>query len=104
MVATPVPPQINYWMRYVILFHQNNPGKEDHHDILLEVFEGDDPEQLALDKLETSQLCLGRESFSIDPQDLIRRRYLTYEGSMTGNRGFVKELMKVNIVYYLMVL
>ena len=79
-------------MRFAVLRHYGSKDKEDHHDVLLEVTMGDNEEDLALDKLECSTLNLRGRRLTIDPQGLIRRRYLTYEGPMMGDRGSVQRV------------
>lgn len=91
MAVNPFP-LVDVWLRYAILFHYDYLGKPDHHDILLEIIQGEDPEQLALDKIESAEQDLTRPQIIINPQELIRRRYLTYEGAMRGNRGFVRRV------------
>ncbi|MEK6854660.1 MAG: hypothetical protein AABX73_00370 [Nanoarchaeota archaeon] len=89
---TEVIPLINEWMRFVVLMHSGAPSKTDHHDILLEITKGENDEDIALDKLESLGQDLTRMKIYVDPQEMIRRRYLTYEGPMRDNRGFVKRV------------
>ncbi|MBI4170587.1 MAG: hypothetical protein HY514_02750 [Candidatus Aenigmarchaeota archaeon] len=92
MAVNPFP-LVDVWLRYAILFHYDYLGKPNHYDILLEIVEGEGSEQLALDKIETTEVLRSLQAaIVIDPKELIRRRYLTYEGPMSGNRGFVKRV------------
>jgi hypothetical protein len=79
-------------MHYAILLHSDSPDKKDHHDIVLEIVEGNSLEEPHLDKLETFQIDLEGTRIMVEPQDLIRRKYLTYEGPMSNNRGIVKRV------------
>ena len=91
MTTTPVP-LINEWLRFVVLRHHSSPDKTDHYDIGLEITRGDNSDDLSLDKLECLELDLTTETLGIEPQELIRRRYLYYEGLMRGNRGAVSRV------------
>ncbi|MEK6800481.1 MAG: hypothetical protein AABY10_01140 [Nanoarchaeota archaeon] len=82
-------PLVDEWMRFVVLRHSGVSSKPDHYDILLEITVGDDDEDIALDKLESKVDDLTSMRVDVDPQDMIRRRYLNYEGPMRDNRGFV---------------
>ena len=90
MTSNPFP-LVDTWLRFTVLRHYDYPGKHDHYDILLEILEGEDPEQVALDKLE-STTDPASPKIAIDHKGLIRRLYLTFEGPMTKNRGFVRRV------------
>lgn len=79
------------WLRFAVLRHYGYPGREDHYDILLEVARGQNPDEAALLKFE-SESSLDCSDLHIICQGNIRRRYLGYEGEMSGNRGRVERV------------
>lgn len=83
-------PITNTWMRYAVLHHTGHPGKQDHFDIMLELTQGEDPEDIALDKLACNDI--DPHEIAADPQYMVRRRYLRYEGDMPGGRGRVRRV------------
>jgi len=85
MRTTPVR---NSWLRFAVLRHTDYPGRQDHHDIVLEVSTGRDPDDIALMKFE-STAPLDHSELDVTYQGSIRRRYLHFEGPMSGNRGLV---------------
>ena len=88
MRTTPIR---NAKLKFAILRHFDFPGRDDHFDILLEVSSGEDEQQTALVKFETnSDLASG--NLLVEHKGLVRRRYLRYEGPMTGNRGHVERV------------
>ena len=84
-------PLRNRWLRFAVLRHTGYPGRENHYDILLEVAPGRDPDEPVMVKLESAG-PLNRRELQVVYQGLIRRRYLQYEGPMTGNRGRVRRV------------
>ena len=86
MAVNPFP-ITNTWMNYVVLRHTGHPEKPDHFDIMLEITEGEGSQDIALDKMECTDVS--GTALTVDPQDMVRRLYLKYEGEMRGNRGFV---------------
>ncbi|MEK6844135.1 MAG: hypothetical protein AABX83_01785 [Nanoarchaeota archaeon] len=85
-------PIVNEWLKYAVLLHYNDPRKPDHHDIALDIINDEESEKLSLDKLETVELDLFERKLPITPFELIRKRYLEYEGAMSENRGFVRRV------------
>ena len=73
-------------MRYVVLHHTGYPGQPDHFDLMLAV-DADGP-------LKTWRLT----RWPAEPSDVAepihdhRRRYLTYEGPISGGRGQVRRV------------
>jgi hypothetical protein len=79
------------WLRFAILFHYDWPGQPDHYDLILEKEYGKNTEEEQLMKFKSVQLPNGKE-FSVKFERNIRRRYLKYEGPMSGGRGKVKRI------------
>ena len=88
MRTTPVRDR---WLRFSVLRHTKYPGKENHYDIVLEVQDGQDSEEVALVKFETTNR-LGSREMSVNHQGMVRRRYLEYVGPMSGDRGKVRRV------------
>ena len=78
-------------LRFAVLRHSNYPGKPDHYDLVFEVAHGEDTEEAALVKFETGSE-LGAQEIQVTFKGQIRRRYLQYQGPMTGNRGQVQRV------------
>lgn len=79
------------WLRFAVLFHYDWPDNPDHYDLVLEKELGEDSEEEKLMKFKSEKMPKGKEFFA-SFERMIRRRYLTYEGPMSGNRGKVRHL------------
>ena len=73
-------------MRYVVLHHTDYPGQPDHFDLMLAV-DADGP-------LKTWRLTRWPAASGdvAEPIHDHRRRYLTYEGPISGGRGEVRRV------------
>lgn len=79
----------NETTRFTVLRHTACLGKEDHYDIVIEKSFGTDTEEVALAKYESLNISSTIEAAY---EREVRRRYLTYEGSMGENRGYVSRV------------
>ena len=73
-------------MRYVVLHHTGYPGQPDHFDLMLAV---DDAGPLRTWRLIRWPAEVGDAAEPIHDH---RRRYLTYEGPISGGRGKVRRV------------
>jgi hypothetical protein len=76
---------------FVVLRHSNHPTMQNHYDILLEDYPGENLDEVALTKLETTSE-LDQTKLLVSFQGKIRRKYLQYEGLMSDDRGSVKRV------------
>ena len=75
---------------FVILRHSfEGAPKRDHFDLLIETEPGTDPDARTLIAFRSTDLDAQGLPTSAERLEAHRRRYLTYEGPVTGNRGSV---------------
>ncbi|MFH0938648.1 MAG: hypothetical protein V1899_05135 [Planctomycetota bacterium] len=92
-------------MRYVILHHTDWTEQPDHYDLMLQLEEGGDDDDLALKTFSTlsNEFPTGASHQPLatshqQPINLLRlisnhrRAYLTFQGSISRNRGQVKRV------------
>jgi hypothetical protein len=89
----------NQELRFAVLRHSGFPERVDHYDLLLETTHGESPEDTALMKFETTSQLHSSE-LTVEYKGNIRRRYLQYEGPMSGNRGRVIRIDEGTYVFY----
>jgi hypothetical protein len=78
-------------MRYVVLHHRAWPGRSDHYDLLLQVAAGADDDARVLKAFATLDDRFPTAARLRQQRDH-RRRYLHYEGPVTGGRGRVERV------------
>jgi len=78
-------------IRFAILKHTERPISEDHYDIVLEKFPGVDIKDGALVKFETIS-DFTESSIKIKYMGMIDKKYLQYEGLVSGDRGRVERV------------
>lgn len=79
--------------RFAILRHSKCIGRLDHYDIVVEQSLGTDSEEIALAKYESQNI--GQTIEAVYDRN-VRRRYLTYEGTMGEGRGIISRLYSGN--------
>jgi len=82
---------INESFGFVVLLHEGSLSGKVHHDLCLEVNRSMNPGEKGLEKFEIPSLDLTEERLVLKPQGPVRKRYLSYQGEMDGNRGVVSQ-------------
>jgi hypothetical protein len=81
-------------MRFVVLHHTGWPGRADHYDLMLQFAEGGSDDDRVFKTFATveDQFPTGSPASNLQRIEDHRREYLTFEGTLSGNRGRVSRV------------
>lgn len=89
-------------MRFVLLHHRDWPGHAEHYDLMLQTALGEDDDATVLETYSSLENVLpdGRVPMALRLEKPHRRKYLDYQGAVSGGRGRVLRIDAGDLLNY----